>query len=86
MLQMNLFYTRFQYLFLILSYTLGKIYILSNYHEANNFLHYLDSAKLIQLWETWRVCVRSDLIAEVWDFHGAAVVEVLLSGPFWHDY
>lgn len=47
-----------------------------------NFLHYLDSAKLIQLWETWRVCVRSDLIAEVWDFHGAAVVEVLLSGPF----
>ena len=86
MLQMNVFNTHFQYLFLILSYTLGKIYILSNYHEAKNFLHYLDSAKLIQLWETWRVCVRSDLIAEVWDFHGAAVVEVLLSGPFWHDY
>ena len=55
MLQMNLFNTHFQYLFLILSYTLGKIYILSNYHEARNFLHYLESAKLIQLWETWRV-------------------------------
>lgn len=86
MLQMNLFNTHFQYLFLILSYTLGQICILSNYHEAKNFLHYLDSAELIQLWETWRVCVRSDLIAEVCSFHGAAVVEVLLSGPFWHDY
>ena len=38
---MNLFNTHFQYLFLILSYTLGKIYILSNYHEAKNFLPYL---------------------------------------------
>ena len=62
-----------------------KIYILSNDHAAKKFLDYLDSAKLIQLLETWRACVRSDLIAEVFGSYGAAVVKVLLSGTFWHD-
>ena len=45
-------------------------------------LYYLDSAKLIQLWETWRVCVRSDIIAEVCGFHGAAGWKFYFLVPF----
>lgn len=52
---MNLFYTRFQYLFLIL-YTLGKIYILSNYQQSQQFLTLPRFLLLIQLWDLRSMC------------------------------